>query len=159
MADSGRVGHDDARLIADLVHRYADAVVHQDAERWAACWGEDDVVWDLGKGRLIMGKEAIVAYWLEAIAELDTVVQTVQNGQVTVDGDEASARWYITEHVARADGGRHMLLAFYDDTYRCVDGRWLVTSRRLTQLYHGPPDLSAPFLPPPGSAAAAKRQR
>src|SRR5262249_42796128 len=44
-------------LIAELVHRYADAVVHKDRERWAACWAED-AHWYLSEGRTATGKPA-----------------------------------------------------------------------------------------------------
>ena len=48
--------------IAELVHRYADAVVHRDEAQWAATWATD-AVWELGKGRRVEGREAIVGLW------------------------------------------------------------------------------------------------
>lgn len=134
--------------IEDLVHRYSDAVTRTDHAQWAACWA-DEAWWDLGKGRLNHGKANIVAFWQGAIANLVTVVQLVHNGTVTIDGDRASGRWYVSEHLQRTNGARGMLLAWYDDTYGRIDGRWSFTSRQLASLYHGPPDLSGDFTPLP----------
>jgi hypothetical protein len=76
------------------------------------------------------------------------VVQNVVNGTAELDepAGTGSGRWYIIEHWLRTDGSRGILLAYYDDTYARIEGRWLFTSRRLVVQYGGPPDLSAPFL-------------
>jgi len=137
-------------LIAALVHRYADAVVHKDKDRWAACWA-DDAHWYLGQGRTATGKTAIVEHWVESMAPIEMVVQNVLNGAVEVAGATAAGRWYIVEHVRRGNGDVNLLLAYYDDTYVCIDGAWLFASRRLTKLYHGPPDLSDSFTSPPSA--------
>ncbi len=134
--------------IGELVHRYSDAVCRKDREQWAACWSED-AWWDLGKGRLTRGRHDIVEYWQAAVDGLHVVVQLVHNGAVTFDGDAASGRWYVSEHMERGDGVKGMLLAWYDDTYVRVNGGWLFASRSLGSLYHGPPDLSGAFTPLP----------
>ena len=128
--------------IAELVHRYCDAVVRQDREQWAATWSEDSV-WELGPDRIIEGRAPIVAHWAESIAPIEVVVQHASNGEVRSTGEAtAEGRWYITEHIKRRSGELGMLLAWYDDTYVCEDGSWLFASRRLTPIYRGPPDLS-----------------
>ena len=138
--------------IADLVHRYADAVVHRDGEQWGSCWA-DDATWVLGPGREVAGREAIVNLWNAAMGMFDAVVQNVLNGTVTFDGDTGSGRWYIMEHFRRTTGDLGMLLAYYDDTYVLRDGRWVFASRQLVPQYQGPPDLSAPFLNSVGNDA------
>ena len=130
--------------IAELVHRYSDAVVNRSAEDWGSCWAEDSV-WVLGPGRDVRGKTAIVDLWKSAVVRFDAIIQLVHNGSVTFDGDRAAGRWYIDERFIRAGGERGILLAHYDDEYVRVDGSWLFASRRLTAYYNGPPDLSAPF--------------
>ena len=130
--------------ISDLVHRYCDAVVRKDRDQWAATWAPD-ARWDLGRGRIMNGAEAIVEYWVGAMEGFDTVVQLAHNGQATVDGDRATGRWYISEHMQRRDGTRGLLLAYYDDTYSVTAGEWRFASRAITILYRGPADLSAPF--------------
>jgi hypothetical protein len=132
--------------INDLVHRYADAVVHRDPVQWSSTWATD-AMWELGKGRRVEGRDAILALWNSAMDGFKAVIQNVVNGTADLD-DEAgtgSGRCYIMEHWARTDDSRGILLAHYDDTYVRVDGEWLFASRELVVHYGGPADLSAPF--------------
>ncbi|WP_420452240.1 nuclear transport factor 2 family protein [Ilumatobacter sp.] len=132
--------------IADLNHRYADAVVHRDADQWSATWA-DDAVWELGKGRRVEGRDAILELWNSAMDGFSAVVQQVVNGTSDLDEDAGtgSGRWHISEHWKRADGSVGILLAHYDDTYTRADAGWCFASRELTVHYGGPPDLSADF--------------
>ncbi len=132
--------------ISDLVHRYCDAVVRKDRDQWAATWASDSQ-WDLGGGRMMNGKAAIVDYWTGAVDAFDVVVQLAHNGQATVDGDRGTGRWYISEHTQRRDRSRGLLLAYYNDTYSRVDDQWLFASRAITVLYRGAADLSGNFSP------------
>jgi ketosteroid isomerase-like protein len=132
--------------IEDLVHRYADAVVHRDEARWAATWAPD-AVWELGRGRRVEGREAIVQLWNSAMDGFAAVVQNVVNGTYSLDDDAGTGtgRWYILEHWQRADDSRGILLAHYDDAYTRTEDGWSFASRELIVHYGGPPDLSAPF--------------
>ncbi len=132
--------------IEDLVHRYADAVVHRDPDRWSSTWAAD-AMWELGKGRRVEGRDAILALWNSAMDGFKAVIQNVVNGTAELDesAGTGSGRWYIMEHWTRADDSRGILLAHYDDTYVRVDGEWFFASRELAIHYGGPADLSAPF--------------
>ena len=132
--------------IADLVHRYSDAVCRKDRAQWADTW-TDDARWDLGQGRVSTGKADIVDFWQQSVDRLVMVVQMVHNGTVTIDGHTAHGRWYLSEHVSRGNGVFGIILAWYDDTYVREDGNWLFSSRSLGSLYHGPPDLTGEFTP------------
>jgi uncharacterized protein (TIGR02246 family) len=135
------------QAIQDLVHTYADAVVRRDADQWAATWSAD-AVWELGKGRRVEGREAILELWNSAMDGFKAVVQNVVNSIATIDDDAGTGtgRCYIMEHWNRADDSRGILLAYYDDTYEHTDGAWLFASRELVVQYGGPSDLSAPFM-------------
>ena len=132
--------------IEDLVHRYSDAVVHRDAQQWASTWAPDGV-WDLGGGRRVEGRDAIVEQWHESMARYPVVVQTVLNGAVELDEDAGtgSGRWYLQEIERRIDGEALVMAAQYDDTYVRVDGAWRFASRRLSIHYRGPADLTGTF--------------
>ena len=132
--------------INDLVHTYADAVVRRDPAQWSSTWATD-AVWELGKGRRVEGSDNILALWTSAMNGFAAVVQNVVNGTAELDPatGTGSGRWYIIEHWQRADDSRGILLAYYDDTYRCVDGAWLFASRELVVQYSGPADLSGTF--------------
>src|SRR4051794_36482943 len=133
--------------IAELVHRYADAVTRRDIPSWTACWASD-ATWSLRPDRTAVGLDQIVARLHSALASLEGVVQNVLNGSVRVDGPSGSAasgRWYIQEHLRRVTGEPMLLLAHYDDTYTKQDSRWCFASRTLVMHYQGPPDLSGEF--------------
>lgn len=133
--------------IMRLANAYADAVIDRDADAWSACWAIDGV-WDLGGGRAIEGRDAVVGLWNGAMSAFTTVVQTVHTGEVWcgVDDTHATGRWSISERFLMADGKRGMLLAHYNDEYRREDGKWLYTKRELVPHYQGPADLSGTFL-------------
>lgn len=140
------IGTADYVEIQRLIHRYADAVIHRDGVQWASCWAEE-ATWDLGRGRLVEGRPAIVELWYGAMATMASVVQMVHNGEVFAGDrdDVATGRWYIDERYRRSDGTAGILLAHYDDGYARVDGRWQFSRRFLQPHYMGPPDLSADF--------------
>jgi len=146
------VGTDDYVAISRLIHRYADAVVHRRGDLWGSCWAAD-AVWDLGRGRLVEGREAITALWYSAMKGMASVVQTVQNGEAWAaaeDPDQAHpqravGRWYISERFRRSDGTPGILLAHYDDQYVKRDGAWLLAGRILQPHYMGAPDLTGEF--------------
>lgn len=140
------VATDDFLAIQRLVHRYVDAVVHRDGVRWGDTWA-DDATWDLGRGRLVEGRAAIVDLWYRAMAGMHAVVQVVHSGEVLRgdSDDTATGRWYINEWFRRADGTNGMLLAHYDDRYVRVDGEWRFARRFLQSHYSGAADLTADF--------------
>ncbi len=144
MKNSGSV--ENRIAISDLVHEYADAVVHRDADQWAGTWAHD-AVWELGKGRRVEGRPAILELWNSAMDGFKAVVQNVVNNVAAVDDDAGSGtgRCYIQESWWRADDSKGILLAYYDDSYTRVDGDWLFASRELVIQYGGPQDLSADF--------------
>jgi ketosteroid isomerase-like protein len=132
--------------IESLVHRYSDAVVHSNREQWADTWA-DDATWDLGKGRRVEGRAAILEMWIGAMERFEAVVQTVMNG--TAELDEAAGtgtgRWYIHEVVQRSNGDRTLMVGHYDDRYVRTDAGWKFATRELVQHYSGNADLSGTF--------------
>lgn len=134
-------------VIEELVHAYSDAVLHRDAERWAACWAPD-AVWSMTGGRHVEGRDAIVELWRTSVDAYEAVVQHVHSGTVRLDDARGEGRWHISEHCRRRDGRPSILLAYYDDEYVRLEGGWRFAARALQVQYQGPPDLSAPFETP-----------
>ena len=81
----------DADAIRRLLHAYGDAVLARDADAWGELWTEDGV-WELGPGRVIEGREAIVEHWRTSIANYRHVVQLYLSSTATIDGDAAAGR-------------------------------------------------------------------
>lgn len=131
--------------IDDLLHAYADAVVHRDPDQWISTWATD-AVWELGKGRRVEGADAILGLWNAAMDGFKAVVQNVVNHTAVLDDTTGTGRCYIIEHWCRADDSRGILLAYYDDRYVRTSSGWQFASRELVIQYSGAPDLSGPFL-------------
>jgi uncharacterized protein (TIGR02246 family) len=137
----------DSDAIVRLLHAYGDAVLARDAEAWADTWTEDGR-WELGAGRVIEGRTAIVEHWRASIANYRHVVQLYLSNTATVESDTAAGRAYLVELNVPVDGDRRILVAWYDDTYRRTDAGWRFSSRALTRLYLGAPDLGGQFFGP-----------
>lgn len=129
--------------IRDLLHRYADAVCRHDSAEWAATW-TDDGVWDLGGGREVVGRDAVVELWEQAMGGYEMVLHRYENSAATLDeaAGTGSGRAYVVETLKPADGPAAVMHGYYDDAYRRTGGGWYFARRALVRLYHGPPDFS-----------------
>ena len=132
--------------IADLVHRYADAVTQRDLDQWGACWAPDGR-WEMRSDRIASDPEGRVALLQMAFDALEGVVQLVMNGSVTELADGPAGRWYIVEHIRRTSGQTGLIIGHYDDRYVRIDGEWRFAARTLVRHYEGPPDLTGTFSP------------
>lgn len=132
--------------IQDLVARYCDALVRDDAGAWESTWA-GDATWDLA-GLVVEGREAIVNLWRQATAPFSCIVQVSLNPMIRVHDDASTAhgRWTIVEYLNMSDGTTSMQnIGIYDDDYSLVEGEWLFAKRRFQPL------LSGPGLTPPPS--------
>ena len=135
----------DELAIRDLVARYIDAVNRYHKDDWAATWS-DSATWNL-MGMEVSGRKAIVELWTNAMAGFEFAIMMLNSGTVTVDGETATGRWYLTEHLKTVEGDTNITLGVYDDEYRREDGAWLFARRSYQIIYQGPPDLSGNYTP------------
>ncbi|MEZ5558993.1 MAG: nuclear transport factor 2 family protein [Pseudomonadales bacterium] len=140
----------DRREIRDLVARYADAVCRRDQAAWADTWAEDGL-WQLPSAPETRGRDNIVALWAGAMAGFPFVAQLVHNGTVEVDGDSATGRWYLTEHLKFAQGGGMFNIGVYQDRYVKTAAGWKFAERHYSVLYNdkGTGDMSGDVNPFP----------
>lgn len=142
---------EDELEIRQLVALYADAVNRVDKDQWAQTWAEDSA-WSLPGLGAVAGKENIVNLWQQAMGGLEFVVQLVFQGTVFIDGDTATGRWYLCEHLrpAGSTGGRYNV-GTYADEYTKVDGSWRFSKRDYHILYNdeGKGDMSGTVIPLP----------
>ncbi len=141
---------EDELAIRHLVSAYADAVNRRDAELWAGTWAENST-WEL-RGNPIAGKENIVNTWHSAMGSFEFVVQLVYQGTLEINGDQATGRWYLAEHL-RPQGAENGFfnVGTYADNYVRLDGRWLFEKRSYHVLYNdeGKGDMSGLATPLP----------
>ncbi len=118
--------------LRQLVARYADAVIRNDVDAWAATWA-DDARWSTDPAVVCEGREAIVAAWTTKMKALTWVVHTpaVMVFEVDEAAGTGTGRVTVDERFHRKRGGAGSLLATYADEYRRDDGSWHFTSRLL----------------------------
>ncbi|HAX05366.1 MAG TPA: hypothetical protein DCX77_06775 [Acidimicrobiaceae bacterium] len=134
--------------IRELIHSYCDRVCNNDQTGWLELWTKD-AVWDIGRGP-VEGRDALQKAMSNSMELFEAVNQMTFNGTATTTGDTGEGRWYICEFAKAKSGKALFYLGHYDDTYEKSSEGWKFSSRRLTWLYQGPPDLSGAFGPPPG---------
>ena len=125
----------DELAIRRLVALYTDGINQRDAHVWADVWADDGARWDVA-GHIFRGHDEIVAHWKEALASFRTVFQTTSDGVVTLDGDQATGRWYVTERNVRRDDSVAQLWGWYDDRYVRTGAGWRLQTRILHVFDH-----------------------
>ena len=127
---------EDRLAIRELVDSYGDAVSRYSAEDWGANWAVD-AVWNLNLPNLpkVEGRKAIVELWVQAMAAYEYVIMTSKPGEIVVDKNQATGRFFTSE-ITRLKGGEEQRIAGrYDDTYVKRDGRWYFKSRTYKMLH------------------------
>jgi uncharacterized protein (TIGR02246 family) len=132
---------DDQIEIQTLAQTYAHGVMTRDPEIWSSTWAEDGV-WYLGTPDPIKGRDTILQVWQGAMGGYPVVLHIVQPGVIDVDGETATARWYIHESIVTADGEQIYNMGVYNDTLKKENGAWKFASRRFNSMYRGPADLT-----------------
>jgi SnoaL-like domain len=83
-----------------------------------------------------VGREAIVALWLRAVADHRDLVYVATPGAIEVDGERATVRLYTSEVYASPHDGRAIRRrGRYDDELVKRDGRWYIARQRFTMLH------------------------
>jgi uncharacterized protein (TIGR02246 family) len=122
--------------LRQLIARYADAVIRNDADAWIATWA-DDGRWTMKPGTTIEGRDAIRSTWETAMRAMEWVVHTPGVCVFEVDEAEGTATGRVTidERYSRTKGGPGGILATYTDEYRRVNGHWLFATRTLHVIH------------------------
>ncbi|MEP5765711.1 MAG: nuclear transport factor 2 family protein [Halieaceae bacterium] len=135
----------DELAIRDLVARYIDAVNRHNQDDWAATWSEN-ASWNL-VGMEVSGRQAIVELWVGAMSGFDFALMMLNSGTVQINGDSATGRWYVTEHLKPCDGDANTTLGVYEDEYAKENGEWVFTRRQYHIMCQGAADSNATFTP------------
>ncbi|MGW7818036.1 nuclear transport factor 2 family protein [Streptomyces puniciscabiei] len=136
------------RVIVDFVHRLDLGEPASVAELFT-----EDGVWEWpppGDGRRIQGREALRAYFGSRPADRLSR-RLMSNVLVTVTGPRTagSVAYFTTYRVdghepgAPVPAGPPVQVGHYEDTFRRVDGRWLIASRTLHLPFGGPTPTTA----------------
>ena len=127
---------EDRVAIRELVDSYGDAVSRYDADAWGANWAEDSV-WVLNLPELpqVEGRKAIVELWVQAMANYDWVLMTAKPGEIVVNGDRATGRFWTAEVTRLKSGEEQRISGRYVDEYVKRSGRWYFKSRTYQMMH------------------------
>jgi hypothetical protein len=140
---------DDDVAIRSLTARFADAVNRAATSELAGLWTADGV-WELPLGS-IEGPDAIAAELSRLLAHHQRLVQLLAGGEILVVGDNASARWYLTELALGVDGVTRSFAGCYqDEIVRTPDG-WRFARRRYQPVLRASGELEASSVDWPGA--------
>ena len=132
----------DIQQIQHLAQVYADGVMQRDAELWGSTWAEQGV-WHLSPAMdPVAGRENLKAFWSGVMGGYPNVLHWVQPGLIEVQGDTASARFYVQENIKDAEGNSFRVAGVYNDEIVKEDGAWKFGVRRFSTMYRGPADMS-----------------
>jgi len=122
----------DQQEIADVLVRYASGIDRRDWARFRSCWTEDCDV-DYGAVGQWHGADEVTAWAEEVHAPCGHTMHRITNMDISVSGDEATARSYSDALVLRADNvtGNEVDAWYDDELVRTADG-WKIANRRLT---------------------------
>jgi hypothetical protein len=138
---------EDKLEIQHLAQTYADGVMQRNAELWGSTWAENGE-WSLpGMEKPISGRETLKGFWSKVMEGYPYVLHWVQPGLIEVNGDKATARFYVQENIKDAKGDQVRVAGVYDDDLVRENGKWKFARRVFAVLYRGPTDLSGNWAP------------
>lgn len=121
---------EDRQAIAELNGTYADGVVRKNAATWGMVWA-GNATWDFF-GQLFEGKQAIVAFWEQAMSGIEAVSFHCVPCMIEVTGDTATSRVQTQEILHMKDGTTRVVGGLYEDNLAKIDGQWVFTHRKFS---------------------------
>lgn len=138
--------NNDIQQIQHLAQVYADGVMRRDAEIWGSTFAEDGE-WHLSPAMdPVKGRENLKAFWSSVMAGYPNVLHWVQPGLIEVDGEQATARFYVQENIKDAEGNGFRVAGVYNDDLIKENGEWKFAVRRFSAMYRGPVDMSGDWM-------------
>ncbi|TXC70227.1 nuclear transport factor 2 family protein [Sphingomonas ginsenosidivorax] len=137
--------------IRQLHARFADAVWRQDATSFADCFAPDGV-WKIA-GMVLIGRDEIGRACGPLLGRCERIQLVTGQPILEVGDGSAIGRLQMTEFAKKRDGTTALTFGTYHDRYVEHDGAWCFAWRHWTMAYHGPVDMSGPYVTPPDYGA------
>ncbi|OZM81969.1 DUF4440 domain-containing protein [Pseudonocardia sp. MH-G8] len=148
----------DFEAIADRVEiealraEFTDSVMMRDYDRFASLFTPDGMLRMPNVPVELAGREEIRAWGRRVPDFVDFLVQNTHPGTITLDGDTASGRAYMSEIGHAHDGRSALNYAIYHDRYQRTGDGWKFTERVYEIRYEDTTPLAGSA---PGAAGAA----
>ncbi|MFC4001272.1 nuclear transport factor 2 family protein [Prauserella oleivorans] len=120
--------------IRHRMHTYAHAFDKRELSGFLSIWTED-AEWTPMPGTSVSGRAGIRQLTEQMWQSVAASHHWSVNAVIDVDGDVATAMTDVNALAQSADGGWAQTAATYRDTFRRVDGTWLLAKRE-TDLHH-----------------------
>jgi uncharacterized protein (TIGR02246 family) len=125
--------------IRALAARYSDAVRRCDAQQAAETYCEEGVLMAFN-GPEIVGRDAVREALTRVLPPTTFIMQTCEGGLIEVEGDQAKARWSVTEWIINKENQEvRVSLGVYEDVIGRTPEGWRFKRRRFHPLYAGNP--------------------
>ena len=156
---SGMADAEAIEAIKQVKYRYLRAL---DTKHWDdfADTLTDDIVGDygssLGEEHHFTDRKDLVEFMRKSMPAGVLTEHRVTHPEITVDGDEAEATWYLQDHVIVPEFDFMLMgAAFYRDRYRKTPDGWKICSTGYDRTYEATMSLKAlNFKATPGAAIA-----
>ena len=141
----------DELAIRQLAAAYADACNRMSPQDMASVYAEDGELVALQFSEIpIKGKSKLERVFTRLISERDFIYYMIFSGIVNLDGDKATARWWVSE-LRQVKGEDHivvMLACFQDEVVRLPEG-WRFQRRTVKPMFHLETKMKDLHLAPP----------
>jgi hypothetical protein len=136
----------DDYAVRHVAAAYCDAANRLSAREAAATYAPDGRLSMMGRPE-VHGREAVESMLAATFARYELVTQLTHSGLVRIDGNEAAARWLVTELQVALSGDRRFIIGRYEDELVRLDEGWRFARRVFTARYVGDADLSGGVVP------------
>ena len=125
----------DKEAIEQVKYRYLRALDTKDWDTFADTLTED-VTGDYGDRLHFTSRADLVEYMRSSLGAGVITEHRVTHPEITVDGDEATAVWYLQDRVIAAEFNFMLIgAAFYRDTYRRTPQGWKISATAYDRTY------------------------
>ena len=134
--DDGRLRRLEDRFDIQAVrYRYCYAVDERDWDALVSLFTEDASLEYDGIGTY-HGHAGVREFGTDFVERsLATSAHGVHNPLISLHGDEATGKWYVTAPITTVDGTGGFRWGRYDERYRRVDDEWRIAELRLQFIY------------------------
>lgn len=130
---------DDADAIKNVKYRYLRALDTKHWDEFADTLTEDivgDYGSSMGSEHHFTDRDELVAFMRESLGPNVISEHRVTHPEISVDGDEATATWYLQDRVIVADFNFMLIgAAFYHDRYRRTADGWKISATSYERTY------------------------
>ena len=129
----------DIEAISEVKYRYLRALDTKDWDAFAATMTEDvtgDYGPSLGQELHFTDRRALVDFMKSSLGPSIITEHRVTHPEITVNGDHATATWYLQDRVIAADFNFMLIgAAFYRDNYRRTAEGWRISATTYDRTY------------------------